>query len=58
MIYPDRELTNTSKVQECCGQEFAAKLGEFDYSELQDLLGHYHSGNGNGVHIIVGDIHR
>ena len=27
-----RELTITSKVQECCGQEFAAKLGEFDYS--------------------------
>ena len=31
-LYPYRELTITSKVQECCGQEFAAKLGEFDYS--------------------------
>ena len=24
----------TSKVQECCGREFAAKLGEFEYSIL------------------------
>ena len=31
MSYPYRELTITSKVQECCGREFAAKLGEFDY---------------------------
>ena len=31
-LYPYRELTITSKVQECCGQEFAAKLAEFDYS--------------------------
>ena len=31
-LYPYRELTITSKVQECCGWEFAAKLGEFDYS--------------------------
>ena len=29
-LYPYRELTITSKVQECCGREFAAKLGEFD----------------------------
>ena len=33
-LYPDRELTITSKVQEFCGWEFAAKLGEFDYSTL------------------------
>ena len=32
-LYPYRELTITSKVQDCCGREFAAKLGEFDYSE-------------------------
>ena len=32
-LYPHRELTITSKVQECCGREFAAKLGEFDYSD-------------------------
>ena len=32
-LYPYSELTITSKVQECCGQEFAAKLGEFDYSK-------------------------
>ena len=32
MLYPYRALTITSKVQECCGREFAAKLGEFDYS--------------------------
>ena len=32
MIYPYRELTNHKQVQECCGWEFAAKLGEFDYS--------------------------
>ena len=32
MLYPHREITITSKVQECCGREFAAKLGEFDYS--------------------------
>ena len=31
-LYPYRELTITSKVQECHGREFAAKLGEFDYS--------------------------
>ena len=30
-LYPYRELTITSKVQECCGREFAAKLGEFGY---------------------------
>ena len=30
-LYPYRELTTTSKVQECCGRESAAKLGEFDY---------------------------
>ena len=29
---PHKSLPNTSKVQECCGWEFAAKLGEFDYS--------------------------
>ena len=34
-FYPYRELAITSKVQECCGLEFAAKLGEFDYSEKQ-----------------------
>ena len=33
-LYPYGELTITSKVQECCGPEFAAKLGEFDYSRL------------------------
>ena len=33
-LYPYRELTITSKVQECCGREFAAKLGEFDYSNF------------------------
>ena len=33
-LYPYRELTITSKVQECCGWEFAAKLGEFDYSKF------------------------
>ena len=32
-LYPCRELNITSKVQECCGQEFVAKLGENDYSE-------------------------
>ena len=32
MLYLYRELTITSKVQECCGWEFAAKQGEFDYS--------------------------
>ena len=31
-LYLDRELTITSKVQECCGREFAAKLSEFAYS--------------------------
>ena len=31
-LYPYRELTITSRVQECCGLEFAAKLAEFDYS--------------------------
>ena len=30
-LYPYRELTITSKVQECCGWEFAAKLGQFGY---------------------------
>ena len=33
-LYPYRELTITSKVQECCGRELAAKLGEFDYSNV------------------------
>ena len=33
-LYPNRELTITSKVQECCGREFAATLGEFDYSHV------------------------
>ena len=28
----------TSKVQECCGREFAAKLGEFDYSKFFRLF--------------------
>ena len=32
MLYPYRDLTITSKVQECCKREFAAKLGEFDCS--------------------------
>ena len=32
-LYPHRELTITSKVQECCGWEFAGGLGEFDYSK-------------------------
>ena len=32
MLYPYRELTITSKVQEYSGREFVAKLGEFDYS--------------------------
>ena len=32
MLYPYRELTITSKVQEFCGREFAAKLGAFDYN--------------------------
>ena len=31
-LYPYRELNITSKVQECFGREFAAKLCEFDYS--------------------------
>ena len=31
-IYPYRELTITSKVQERCGRKFAAKLGEFEYN--------------------------
>ena len=31
-LYPYRELIITSKVQECCAWEFAAKLGEFGYS--------------------------
>ena len=34
MLYPHRELTITSKVQECCGWEFAAKLGEVDDSVM------------------------
>ena len=29
-LYPYQDLTITSKVQECCGREFAAKLGESD----------------------------
>ena len=33
-LHPYRELTVASKVQECCGWEFAAKLGESDYSEM------------------------
>ena len=37
MLYPYRELTITSKVQECCGWEFAAKLGEPDYSFILGL---------------------
>ena len=36
MLYPYRELTITSKVQECCGREFAAELGEFDYSLFKE----------------------
>ena len=32
-LYPYRELTITSKVQECYEREFAAKLGEFDYRD-------------------------
>ena len=32
-LYPYLELPITSKVQECCGWEFAAKLGEFSYSD-------------------------
>ena len=32
MLYPYRDLTITSKVQECCGREFAGKLGECDYT--------------------------
>ena len=35
-LYPYRELTITSKVQECCGWEFAAKLGEFHYSPFRE----------------------
>ena len=31
-LYPYQGLTITSKVQECCGREFAAKLREFKYS--------------------------
>ena len=34
MIYRVESYPITSKVQECCGLEFAAKLGEFDYSLL------------------------
>ena len=37
-LYPYRELTITSKVQECCGREIAAKLGEFDYSRVMSVL--------------------
>ena len=36
-LYPYREPTITSKVQECCGREFAAKLGEFDYSDTPSI---------------------
>ena len=32
MLYPYRELAITSKLHECCGREFAAKLDEFGYS--------------------------
>ena len=38
MLYPCRELTITSKVQECCGREFGAKLGEFDYRIWKQVL--------------------
>ena len=37
-LYPYRELTITSKVQECFGWEFAAKLGEFDNSMSDNFL--------------------
>ena len=36
-LYPYRKLTITSKVQECCWWEFAAKLGEFDYSTFVNV---------------------
>ena len=36
MIYLYRELNN--HVQECCGQEFAAKVGELDYSTMNRLF--------------------
>ena len=38
-LNPYQELTITSKVQECCGREFAAKLGEFDFSNNYVLFG-------------------
>ena len=45
-LYPCRELTTTSKVQECCGLEFAAKLGEFDYRRVHTSAKEYCTSEG------------